>query len=74
MIKERASHSEQVIRWAQYVREHPNEWKIHHSSLINAFFDKHNQVLNRLLQLPHGKEKIRELYKIKNEKAYVWLK
>lgn len=66
----RETHMDFIERWAQFMREHPTEWKKIHTEFINAQFTSHEQFLERLLKQPNGKEKIRELYKIKNLEGY----
>lgn len=66
-------HREQVERWATFVRENPRTWKAPHTEFINALFQKNQQVIEKLLQTPGGKEKLMALYGIKNKKGYSWL-
>ncbi len=50
------THMEQVERWADYVRDHPKEWK----AQLKPFIDSQIIIANRFYaQLP--KEKAREL-------------
>jgi hypothetical protein len=53
--------------WARYVRLNKN-WKTEHTKFINAQFEKHDKVLSKL-----SKEKIIELYGIKNLEGYTEL-
>ena len=39
--------TEQIERWAKFVRENPNKWKKIHTKFINAIFDKHYQFRER---------------------------
>ena len=57
----RSSHDDQIVRWAQFVRNNPG-WKKIHTEFINAIFDKHDKFRERLLQTPNGKEKLQKLY------------
>lgn len=66
----RETHTDFIERWAHFMREHPSKWKKVHTEFINAQFKSHEQFLERLLRQPNGKEKIRELYKIKNLEGY----
>ncbi len=70
----RESHLEQVDRWALFVRNNPLTWKKIHTEFINALFHKNEKMIQKILQTPNGKEKIIELYNIKNIKGYSWLK
>jgi len=60
---------DQIARWAEYVRTNP-DWRKFHNDFINAQFQMHEQFLQRLLKTPGGREKIIELYGIKNLKGY----
>tara|TARA_Y100000310_G_scaffold78020_1_gene74631 strand:- start:35316 stop:35540 length:225 start_codon:yes stop_codon:yes gene_type:complete len=64
--------TEQIERWAKFVRENPNKWKKIHTKFINAIFDKHYQFRERYIKL-YGPEKYAELRGIKNKKGYSWL-
>ncbi|MEK6901106.1 MAG: hypothetical protein AABX37_02085 [Nanoarchaeota archaeon] len=68
------SHMEQVERWANFVRENPTQWKKIHTGFINALFQKNEEVIQRLLQQQNGKQKLIELYNIKNVAGCDWLK
>lgn len=62
--------SEEIDRWIQYMKNHPNTWKKVHTRFINAQFDKANSFIKRLAKQPKGKEKIIAAYQIKNKKGY----
>ncbi len=66
----RTEHMEQVVRWANFVRDNPNKWKDIHTKFINAQFEKQQEFIRRLLKEPEGFEKIVELYGIKNVERY----
>ena len=66
----RESHMDFIERWATFMKEHHTEWKKIHSEFWSAQFISHEQFLNRLLQQPNGKKKVRELYNIKNLEGY----
>jgi len=70
----RTAHQEQIERWALFVKNNPNSWKKTHTRFIDAIFAKHYQFRKELLKTPHGKEKLKELYLIKNVEGYSWLK
>ncbi len=67
------SHMEHVERWASFVRENPTKWKKPHTEFINALFEKNEQFIQKILKTPRGKEKLIELYQIKNKKGYSWI-
>jgi len=58
----RASHQDQIERWAEFVRNNPATWKKIHTPFINAIFAKHKEFLERLRKTPHGEEKIKEMF------------
>ena len=64
------SHMESVERWANYIRNNPNEWKAQHTAFINAQFEKHRQAIERIKASPNGREKLVTLYTISNLKGY----
>lgn len=66
----RTSHNDQIVRWAEFVKNNPDKWKPIHTKFINAQFQKANSFLQRLLKQPNGKEKVIKLYNIKNLKGY----
>ncbi|MDP3728602.1 MAG: hypothetical protein Q8R18_04075 [bacterium] len=66
----RETHLHFIERWVAFMKEHPTEWKKIHTDFINSQFHSHEQFLERLLQQPNGKKKVRELYKIKNLEGY----
>ncbi len=68
------SHIEQVERWATFIRENPTKWKKFHTEFINALFQKNEEMVQRLLQQPDGRQKLKELYNIKNVDGCDWLK
>lgn len=70
----RKGHMEQVERWAHFIKDNPTKWKIIHTEFINALFEKHDHFREKLLQMPDGKEKLRELYNLRNKEGYEWLK
>ena len=53
---------DEIIRWARFVKSHPNEWKAIRSKFINAQFTKHEEFLKRLSSSPGSKEKIDRLF------------
>ncbi len=73
-MRDRKNHLEHIERWARFVRENPTRWKKVHTKFINALIHKNEQILQKIVQLPQGKEKIKELYQIQNLEGYEWLK
>ena len=64
-----SSHSDQIERWARYVKSHP-DWKKIHTSFIDAQFEKASSFIEKLAQTKEGQEKLVLLYKIKNVNGY----
>jgi hypothetical protein len=62
--------TEHIDRWIAYMKAHPHEWKKHHTEFINAQFIKADAFIKRLAKQPGGKEKIKNMYGIKNTQAY----
>lgn len=63
------THTDQIERWAHFVKTHP-EWKKTHTEFINAQYGKTILFIERLAKEPKGREKIIQLYRIKNKKGY----
>ena len=59
---------ERIDQWEEFMKTHP-DWKKIHSQFINAQFDMAERFWNRMLAEPEGKERLRELYNIKNKRA-----
>ena len=66
----REDHTDQIIRWANYVKNSNGKWKIAHTQFINAQFKKNHEFLERLSKQKGGREKIIRLYNIKNTEGY----
>ena len=62
--------SEEIDRWVEYMKEHPDSWKRVHSEFVNAQFEKARAVWERLASTPEGRKKIIAIYNIKNTKGY----
>ncbi|MBI4360355.1 hypothetical protein HY572_01125 [Candidatus Micrarchaeota archaeon] len=65
---------QQIDRWAQYVKKSRGAWKKEHTAFINAQFEKSEAFYRRLAQTPGGKQKINNLFGIKNLNAVPFLK
>ena len=63
------SHIESIERWANYIKKNP-KWKKIHSDFINSQFAKAYVAIKKLSVSREGREKIKKLYGIKNEKGY----
>ncbi len=69
----RQDHEDQIVRWANFVRDNPTKWKRIHTEFIDSIFDKHKQFVKQLSKTKEGKEKLVSLYNIKNKKAFSFL-
>ncbi len=67
-MNERASHDEQIERWAKFVRENPTQWKKIHTQFINAIFEKHYRFIETLKASPDGEEKLKKLQEMRRER------
>lgn len=59
------THSEQIERWARFVKENPNTWKKVVKPFINSQFIMSRNFYKRLLELPDGEEKLRKIRNLK---------
>lgn len=59
------SHSEKVRLWAEYVRDHPNEWRKQLNPFIDSQIQKANRFYEKLAETPKGKQKIEEIKKLR---------
>lgn len=59
------SHEEQIIRWAEFVRDNPDKWKIKHKEFIDAQIIMARRFYNRLAETEEGRQKILELKNIR---------
>lgn len=57
------SHSEQIERWAAYVKTNPNEWKSKVKPLIDSQIIMAKRFYKELLKTPEGRKKLRLLRK-----------
>ncbi|MEK6940855.1 MAG: hypothetical protein AABW49_03070 [Nanoarchaeota archaeon] len=64
------SHADQIKRWADYVRTHPQEdWIKHLKPLIDSQIIMANRFYKELAITTEGKEKVKKLRNIKNDNA-----
>ena len=54
-------HQEQVKRWANYVRDHPLEWKKHLKPFLDAQIIIARRFYKKLAETKEGREKIKLL-------------
>jgi hypothetical protein len=64
------THDDFIERWVNFMKNNPNKWKKIHTEFINSQFEMHERFLINLLKEKNGKEKIIDLYGIKNVNGY----
>jgi hypothetical protein len=52
------SHMDKVELWANFVRDHPDEWRKQLNPFIDAQINKANEFYKRLAKTPGGKNKV----------------
>lgn len=62
--------SEEIDRWVRFMKENPGTWKKVHTEFINAQFEKQQAFVKRLLKEPNGRQKVIDVYGIKNIEGY----
>ena len=70
----RATHIDQIERWAEFVRQNPNKWKKIHADFINSMFENQKRVYNELVKTEDGRKKIIMIYNIRNIDGFPSLK
>ncbi len=63
------THADHIERWIRFINTNPN-WREIHNRFINAQFENAYRIIEELRKQPGGKEKISELYGIKNKEGY----
>ena len=63
------THYEHLEKWADYVHSN-SDWKMAHTRFIDAQFEKSQSFIKRLAKEKNGRDKIIELYRIKNLAGY----
>jgi hypothetical protein len=58
------THTEQVERWAKYVKENPNKWKSKIKEFLDSQIIMSRRFYKKLLESKEGKEKIQKLRNI----------
>ncbi|MEK6873672.1 MAG: hypothetical protein AABW91_02410 [Nanoarchaeota archaeon] len=57
----REEHKDQIERWANYVRDNPQEWKAKLKPFLDAQIIMARRFYNKLAETPEGREKIKLL-------------
>ncbi|MDD5133480.1 MAG: hypothetical protein PHD81_04600 [Candidatus Nanoarchaeia archaeon] len=52
------SHEEQIVRWANFVKNNPHKWKAKVKDFMDAQIIMSNNFYKRLLKTPNGKQKL----------------
>jgi len=60
------THSEQIERWAKYVKENPENWKSKFNEFINSQIEISRRFYKELAKTDEGKEKIKKIKSLKN--------
>ena len=68
-MKRDDTHRQFDERWAEYVRNNPN-WREIHAQFINSQFQNAYNMIDKLKKTKNGRQKIIEIYRIKNKKGY----
>jgi len=55
------THDEQVIRWAEFVRDNPDKWKAKLKPFLDAQIIMAMRFYKKLAETEDGREKLREL-------------
>ena len=55
------SHNEQIVRWANFIKNNPDKWRKQHTSFINAQINNANDKYEKLKKMSNGKKIIQEL-------------
>ena len=50
------THNEQIERWAEFVRDNPNKWKLEHTKFINAQITIAQRFFKNLEKSAEGRE------------------
>ncbi len=59
------THSEQIERWAEYVRNNPTKWKSKFKEFLDAQIIISRRFYSKLAKTKEGREKINMLRRIK---------
>jgi hypothetical protein len=65
-IKRDKTHIEQIERWAEFVRDNPDKWKIKFKEFIDSQIIMSRRFYKKLAETEEGREKIKILRRLKN--------
>ena len=64
-IQRDPTHSQQIQRWARFVRENPDGWKGKFNEFIDAQFEIARRFYDYLLESEVGRKKLREMERLR---------
>jgi len=64
-MKRDCSHDEQIVRWANFIKDNPDKWKVQHTAFINSQITGANEKYEKLKKMPNGEKIIGELRKLR---------
>jgi len=65
-MKRNKTHSEQIERWANYVRDNPDKWKSRFKEFIDSQIIMSRRFYKKLTETEEGREKIKLLRNLPN--------
>lgn len=63
----KTSHEDQIVEWANYIKQNPSKWRAQHTQFLNSQIEMANAALERIKKQKNGKQKIIELFGITNK-------
>lgn len=60
------THSEEVERWARYVKDNPDKWKLKIKPFLDSQIIMSRRFYKKLSETKKGSEKIKRLRELKN--------
>ncbi len=58
-----SKHTPFIDRWAEYMKTHSYEdWKTIQNEFINAQYDMHRKLVERIRQMPDGEERLKKIF------------
>lgn len=66
----RKSTEDQIVRWAEFMKNNPDKWKKIHTEFIDAQFEKSFKIYEELAKTESGRKKIVKIFGIKNVNGF----
>ncbi|MEK6914297.1 MAG: hypothetical protein AABW83_01475 [Nanoarchaeota archaeon] len=60
------THTEQIERWAEYIKKNPNKWKRKFKDFLDSQIIMSRRFYKKLAETENGKDKIKLLRRYKN--------